>query len=154
MSSKKFLLILGIFLILTILIMVLLFVFMGLYNSSQNQATTSASSVENIDPVSYIKESWQFTDAQWDRSTNTITAIRTYDLTREDAEKIGSRVFTEDLAPDSYLTEALTIAADLSSRFSMGDVKVVISFRGNDSQELFSVDSLGEITTCWEIPAE
>lgn len=150
MNTKKILLILGLIIILSGIILGLLFVFLGIYNTSPNPNDSQTVSTHAPDPVQYLKESWQFHDCQWDQNTNTVTAIRVYDLSLDDAKKIGSRVFTDDLSPESYLSQALTIAADLSSRFSMEQVTVVISFRGSDSQELFSVDSKGNISTCWE----
>ena len=84
-----------------------------------------------------------------DNETNTVTAIRTFDLSYTDAQQIGGRVFTGDLAPESYLSQAVTIEADLRSRFSTGDLTVILSFLGNEDRELFRVDSGGNISTCW-----
>lgn len=150
MNTKKLLLILGVVIILLGLVLGLLFVFLGIYNSSQNATDSQVISTAATDPVQYLKESWQFYDGEWDKNTNTVTAIRVYDLTLENAQKIGDRIFTDDLSPESYLAQAMTIAADLSSRFSMENVTVIISFRGSDSQELFSVDSKGNVSTCWK----
>ena len=101
------------------------------------------------DPIAYLKDSWHFHEGQWDRSANTITAIRVYDLSYEEGKKVGAQVFTGDLAPETYFSQALTIAADISARFAMEEVTVVISFRSNDQGELFSVDSTGNISVCW-----
>lgn len=149
MNAKKILLILGILVILTGLIVSLLFVFIGLYKNSQDSGNSRDTSMVLDDPIPYLKESWHFEDGEWDPDTNVVTAIKIYDISYEDAKKIGSRVFTDDLAPETYLSQALTIAADLSSRFSIEHVTVEISFRGNDGQEIFSVDSTGNIITCW-----
>lgn len=149
MNVKKALLILGVLIILIGVIIGLLFAFLGIYNSSQNLTVSTTVDTLTGDPVAYLKESWQFHDAQRNVNENSVTAIRIYDLSYEDAKKIGNRVFVDDLSPESYLSQALTIAADLSSRFSMDQVTVIISFRTNDGNEIFSVDSKGNISTCW-----
>lgn len=151
MKKKQLILLLGALLLLIGLVVCLLLLFLGLYGNSQISLDSPQSTtiVDTTDPVGYLKESWYFHDGHWDRGSNTVTAIRTFDLTYEEGQKVGAQVFTEDLAPETYLSQALTIAADLNSRFSMTDVTVVISFRSSDDMELFSVDSIGNISTCW-----
>lgn len=149
MNLKKGLLIFGALIILIGVIVGLLIAFLGLYQSTQELSTPQSTAVPSGDPVRYLKENWQFYDASWDKTSNTVTAVRVYDISFEDAQKVGDRVFVDDLSPESYLSQALTIAADLSSRFSMENVTVVISFRAADKQEIFSVDSLGNVSTCW-----
>ncbi len=149
MKRKHILLLLGTLLILIGLVVCLLFVFVGLYRSSQNSSQTETPTVVKSDMEQYVIDSWQFHDCKWDSDTNTITAIRTFDLTYEDAKRVGSRVFSGDLAPETYLSQAVTIEADLRSRFPTGDLCVILSFRGSGERELFRVDSRGNIITCW-----
>ena len=151
MKKKQLILILGVLLLLIGLVVCLLLLFLGLYGNSQITLDTPKDTtiIDATDPVGYLMESWYFHDGHWDRSSNTITAIRTFDLTYAEGQKVGAQVFTGDLAPETYLSQALTIAADLNSRFSMKDVMVVISFRSSDGMELFSVDSIGTVSTCW-----
>lgn len=150
MKKKQVLFIFGILVILIGLVLCLLLLFFGLYGNSRITGSVQESLPTVGDPVTYLKDSWQFQDSLWDRDSNTVTAIRTFDISYEDCQKVGAQVFTGDLAPDTYLTQALTIAADLNSRFSMDDVTVVISYRSNDDREIFSVDSVGNVSTCWD----
>ena len=151
MNKKQLILLVGILLILVGFIISMLFVFIGLYRSSYS-AEHSSDSGSKADIEQYVIDSWHFQDCTWDSKSNTLTAIRTYDLTYEEAQEIGSRVFVEDLAPESYLAQTVTIEADLRSRFSMESLTIVLSFRGNDNSELFRVDSTGQISTCWNAP--
>ena len=150
MKKNHLLILTGTVIVLIGLVVGLLFLFLGLYNKTQAPAANHESGTLIADPVEYLVDSWHFDDGLWDSTTNTVTAIRVYDLSYDNGKKIGGQVFTDDLAPDTYLSQALTIAADLNSRYSMEDVTVVISFRSHDGGELFSVDSVGNISTCWD----
>ncbi len=151
MKKKTLLITIGILVILIGLALCLLIAFLGLYGKTHSIIDPSSTAASSDTPESYLINSWQFHDCQWDRDTNTITAIRTFDISYEDGKKVGGAVFTEDLAPESYLSQTLTIAADLDARFSTKGITVVISFRSNDGMELFSVDSNGNISTCWSV---
>ena len=149
MKKKTILIMIGMLIVLVGLALCLLLTFLGLYGKSQGTTVAPSSAADIGTPESYLIDSWQFHDCQWDKATNTVTAIRTFDLTFEEGKKVGAAVFTEDLAPESYLAQALTISADLDARFSTEDITVVISFRSSDDMELFSVSSDGSISTCW-----
>lgn len=154
MNKKSLYFIIGTLVVLIGLTVCLVCAFLGLYKNSRNLAQGESEGTPASDIVQYLKDSWHFEDGEWNGKARTATAVRIYDLTYEEAQKIGARVFTEDLAPESYLAQALTISADLSSRFSVKDVTVVISFRGNDGKELFSVDSQGTVSVCWDTAEE
>ncbi len=151
MKRKNVFLLLGTLLILIGLVVCLLFVFLGLYRSFQASPDSPAVTAPKEDMELFVINSWYFHDCTWDEENETLTAIRTFDLTYEDAQKIGSRVFSGDLAPETYLSQAVTIEADLRSRFSEDDLTVILSFRGSDGAELFRVDSRGNISTCWSV---
>ena len=149
MKKKSLWITVGILVALIGLVLCLLITFLGLYGKTRPTTGLSSTVLNTDTPEAYLIDSWHFHDCRWDSATNTVTAIRTFDLTYEDGKKVGAAVFTEDLAPESYLAQALTIAADLDARFSTDDITVVISFRSSDDKELFSVDSNGNISTCW-----
>ena len=149
MKRRHIFLLLGTLLILIGLVVCLLFVFVGMYRSSQDSPETHTDVVSKGDMEQYVIDSWHFHDCTRDEESETLTAIRTFYLTYGDAQKIGSQVFSGDLAPETYLSQAVTMEADLRSRFSTGDLTVVLSFRGSDGAELFHVDSNGNISTCW-----
>ncbi len=152
MKRKHILLLLGILLVLIGFIVCLLFVFVGMYRSSHGSSETLSNAVSKGDIEQYVIDSWHFPDCIHDSDSNTVTAIRTFDLTYEDAQKVGSQIFSGDLAPNTYLTQAITMETDLHSRFSTEALTVILSFRGSDGIELFRVDSNGNITTCWDSP--
>ena len=151
MNKKSVYMLLGILLVLIGFVVGLIFAFFRLYENSQGgtQPEIPLNSAES-EAIQYLEDSWHFQDGEWNRKKDTVTAIRVFELTYEDAQKIGSEVFTGDLAPETYLPQALTIQTDLISRFNLEDITVVISFRGTDGKELFRVDSSGHVSTCWE----
>lgn len=150
MNKKQVFFLIGITLILIGLITSLVFVFVGLYRSATDSSAPGSVTESKDDMERYIIDSWHFQDCLWDSESNTLTAIRTLDLSYEEAKEIGARVFSGDLAPESYLAQAVTIEADLRSRFPIKSLTTVLSFRGRDDKELFRVDSTGKISTCWD----
>ena len=149
MNKKHLWIALGIAVCLIGLAVCLLLAFLGLYGRTQTAEVPQTDAQSPYGLEDYLIEHWQFQECLWDPSANTITAIRVLDISYEDGQKVGSTVFTGDLAPETYLSQAATIAADLNTRFATGDAILVISFRSSDRVELFSVDSVGNISTCW-----
>ncbi len=116
--------------------------FLTLAPSSGNDATT----LPNTDIVSYVQEHWQIADAEY--ANGTLTIRKSFDITYEQACKLGGNIFTEDLAPESYLSLVATLAADLETQFE--PTLVLLCYCSSDGQTIFSVNSQGEISTCWQ----
>ncbi len=96
----------------------------------------------------FVVEKWHFDRA--DVKDSVLTAVREMDLTLREAELVGATVFTGDLAPESYLSQAATLHADVMSSFGLTELRTVIRYESSDEEEIFSVDSDGNILTCWE----
>ena len=102
----------------------------------------------NAELLSYVQKNWQLGDAEY--AGGVLTVRKTFDLSYEQACKLGGNIFVDDLAPESYLSLVATLSADLSSQFSNAPALVVLRYCSNDGQTIFSVDSEGNISTCWE----
>ena len=102
----------------------------------------------DTDLLSYVQEHWQLSDTQF--SDGTLTVRKSFDITYEQACKLGGNIFVDDLAPESYLSLVATLAADLDTQFDNPPSLVLLRYCSNDGQTIFSVNSNGEISTCWE----
>ena len=96
----------------------------------------------------FVVDKWHFDRA--DIKDSVLTAVREMDLTLREAELVGATVFTGDLAPESYLSQAATLHADVIATFGLTELRTVIRYESSDGEEIFSVDSEGKILTCWE----
>ncbi len=146
MKKTMTLLIIGILLLLLVGSFFILKSFVVLYGKSQGQSTDATTvNVERLE--SFMITEWGFEGAELEGDT--LTAIRSMSLSYEEACLVGGAVFTDDLSPESYLSQAATIQADVESTFGLKDLTLILSFRSTDGKEIFSVDSQGNITTCW-----
>ena len=142
--------------ILLILLLVLLLVgaavgiysFISVYGRARGQELDPATAVER-EVEAFLVDQWNFQQAEL--KGKTLTAVRTMDLSYEDACLVGAAVFTDDLAPESYLSQAATILEDVENTFAMEGLTLVLRMESNDDKEIFSVDSEGTIQTCWTV---
>lgn len=121
--------------------------FVGLYRDSKDPAAPTVS-YDSREIETFIIDKWHFDRATMENGT--LSCIRIMDLSLEEARLVGGAVFTGELAPESYLSQAATIEADVLTGFGLSEIQVRIVFEGNDGQEIFSVDSSGKILRCWE----
>lgn len=112
--------------------------------NSQSDPTTGV----RTDLLSYVEERWQLSDAEY--ADGTLTVRKHFGITYEQACKLGGNIFADDLAPESYLSLVATLAADLDTQFETAPALVVLRYCSSDGKTIFSVDSNGEITLCWE----
>ncbi len=151
-QSKKTILIplLFVLLVLIALAVYLCISFFQLYGEAKKEEQSPTQVEEHSNIEAFLVDNWHFARGEYDPLSQTATGIKSYDLTLAQAQEVGGSVFAGELAPETYLPQALTIAADLSTRFSCPEVTVVISARGSDGEEIFRVDSKGDIWTCWD----
>lgn len=98
----------------------------------------------------YLEEQYPNFTAQIDASNATVTLIRELTITHAQAVAHGGNIYADELAPETYLEPARTIAADIAVHAQRTEMKVVLLYRSSDGQDVFSVCSDGTITTCWE----
>lgn len=106
------------------------------------------STAQKEDILSYVQEQWQLTDNEY--ADGVLTVRKSFDITYEQACKLGGNIFTEDLSPESYLSLVATLAGDLETKFENAPKLVLLCYCSSDGQTIFSVSSRGEITTCWQ----
>ena len=148
MKKTMILLICGILLLLLVGSFFILKTFVSIYGQSQGQ-TTHATTANPEKLESFLIDQWGFEAVE--AEGNCITAIRSLSLSYEDACLVGASVFTDDLSPETYLSQAATIQADVESTLGLTDTELILSFRSTDGKEIFSVDSAGNISTCWTV---
>lgn len=142
--------------ILLILLLVLLlagsafgiYSFISVYGRAQGQALDPAAAGSR-EVEAFLIDQWNFQQAELEGKT--LTAVRTMDLSYDDACLVGATVFTDDLAPESYLSQAATILEDVENTFAMEGLTLVLRMESNDEKVIFSVDSEGNIQTCWTV---
>ena len=142
--KKTLLILLPIFAVLLIVAIAAFALFLNFASVNDSEPSTS----EDTDFLSYVREQWQLNDA--DYADGVLTVRKSFDITYEQACKLGANIFTDDLAPESYLSLVATLAGDLSSRFGNAPSLVVLRYCSSDGQTIFSVNSRGEISTCWQ----
>ena len=142
--KKTLLILLPIFAVLLIVAIAAFALFLNFASVNDSEPST----LEDTDFLSYVREQWQLNDA--DYADGVLTVRKSFDITYEQACKLGANIFTDDLAPESYLSLVATLAGDLSSRFGNAPSLVVLRYCSSDGQTIFSVNSRGEISTCWQ----
>lgn len=137
-----------IFLALVIVLSVLLVLrFSKLYGSMRSE---SSSKAKTISVEEYVAPLWQNFSCEYDEKTNTLIMTRETSLSYESACTYGGSVYTGELSPESYLTNAVSIAADVSANCAIDGLEVVLRFTATDGAAVFTVSSDGTVWTCWE----
>lgn len=121
--------------------------FFVLYRDASEADNTVQTTEAATDMEAFVLEKWDVESTDYDGSS--LTLYRSYPLSYEQACKLGGNIFTGDLAPESYLPFAATVAADVSSRFGPPVPVVVLAYLSEDGEVIFSADSQGNIYTCW-----
>lgn len=121
--------------------------FFVLYRDASETNEPAQSTKAQTDIEAFVLENWDVADTEYDGKT--LTLYRTYPLSYAQACELGGNIFTGDLAPESYLPFAATVAADISSRFGPPVPVIVLAYRSEDGEVIFSADSQGSLYTCW-----
>ena len=145
---KKWL-ILAVAIVLVILLTVGIFLcirFVSIYREMQEAESTAQSlSVEE-----YAAQKLPEFVREYDRKTNTLTLSRVSTLSYEEACSIGAKVYVDELAPETYLSQARSIDLDITAQCRSGALTVVLCYLSTDGEPIFTVSSEGDIWTCWE----
>lgn len=120
--------------------------FVGLYQSAkQPEAESGKLSVEQ-----YAAERLAEFDVSYDAAARLLTLSRTAGMNYDDARSYGGRVYVDELAPETYLDQARSIALDAIASTGCAGLCVKLSYLSTDGQEIFSAASDGTVWKCWE----
>ncbi|MBR4308335.1 MAG: hypothetical protein IKT58_01935 [Oscillospiraceae bacterium] len=145
--KKTMIVLLGVaFLLLLVGSIFLIRSFIQIYGQSQGENNPTLSS-EAGEIESFMAEKWDCKAASL--QGNTLFMVRPMGLTYEEACRVGGLVFVDDIAPESYLSLVATMQADVLTNFAIDDIRVILVYESTDGEEIFSVDSDGNIQTCW-----
>ena len=145
-NMKKWL-IAAILVVLAILVAVSIFLilrFYDIYSSMENSDTEAATLQTDVE--SYIVPLWPSFTCEYSEGALTMTQATTISYTG--ALSYGKEVYCDDLAPETYLSDAVTIATDIASHCGVS-AEVTFRFLSSDGEPIFTVSSDGTIWTCW-----
>lgn len=146
---KKWILVGVILLLLALLAVIILFgsQFLSLYASldSEQDVASPTSQVED-----YVRSHWPQYGCAYDGKTQTLLLTKQTEMEISSARKVGSKVYVDELAPETYLEDVSAIAVDVISHCDCPRLTVILSYLSVEGESIFSVSSSGTITTCWE----
>lgn len=103
----------------------------------------------SADLQAYISQQWEgYTLVSYDESSQCATVRAQSAVTYAQAKQYGADAY-ESLM-DSYIASARAIAAGLKMECGISRPVVVLRQLSTDGQEIFSVDSDGKYSACWE----
>ena len=105
---------------------------------------------ESIQLEEYVQEHWPDFEAHYDAESKTLTLSQVTKLTYESACVNGSSIYSNELAPATYLPQARSIAIDLMGSCNTSGINVILSYESTDGMPIFTVNSNGETWACWE----
>lgn len=140
-------LIAAILVVLAILIAVSIFLVLRFYDiySSMESSDSEAATLQT-DVEAYIAPLWPSFTCEYSEGTLTMTQATT--ISYAGALSYGKEVYCDDLAPETYLSDAVTVAADIGSHCG-ASAKVTFRFVSSDGEPIFTVSSDGTVWTCW-----
>ena len=146
-TMKKWL-IAAVLVVLAILIAVSIFLVLRFYSiySSMESSDTEAATLQT-DVEAYIAPLWPRFTCNYSESPLTMTQATS--ISYAGALSYGKEVYCDDLAPETYLSDAVTIAADIASHCGVS-AEVTFRFVSSDGEPIFTVCSDGTVWTCWE----
>lgn len=142
--------------IIAVLILILIFLavflifgsqFLSLY-ASMDADQEVASPVGKVE--TYVSAQWPQYTAFYDDTTQTLLLNKQTQMKIDSARNVGSKVYVDELAPETYLENVSAIAVDVISHCDCPKLTVVLSYLSVEGECIFSVSSNGTITTCWE----
>lgn len=96
----------------------------------------------------YAGEHWR--DFQCSYDGKTLVLAQKTDMTYENACAYGGNIYTEELAPETYLSQVYSIRADVLANCKTESLEVELSYLSTEGEPIFTVSSTGDIFTCWE----
>lgn len=119
--------------------------FLSVYRSATGGETTA----QTLPVQDYAAQKLPEFECAYDEAAKTLTLSRSSSLSYDDACAFGGKVYVDELAPETYLAQARSIALDVEAQCG-SRVTVVLCYTATDGKPIFTVSSGGEIRTCWE----
>lgn len=122
--------------------------FVGALGEKDKKPTSKKYSSDQLE--AYLQENWsEFTFVSFDPDSGKILLRGETDYTYEQAEKYGEAVFDEDYL-SSYVNLVQQIAISVSVDCDIDHCKVCLDQYSTDGKVIYSVESGGQITACWQ----
>ncbi|MCQ2419350.1 MAG: hypothetical protein MJ085_06135 [Clostridia bacterium] len=116
----------------------------GEKKKAESAKTYSADSLEQ-----YISENWnEYEFVSFDAQTGLLIIKGSVEYPYEKAEKYGAAVFDEDYM-NSYVNLVQQVAIGVSVDCDVDGCTVELQQYSTDGKIVYTVDSNGQITTCW-----
>lgn len=130
------------------LLLSLAFFFFGSRGEDKN--STPVKEYNSAQLKDYIRDNWdEYEYVSYDPETGILSIKGSLDYTYEKAEKYGAAVFDDDYL-SSYVYLVQQIAIGVSVDCNVDGCTVTLDQYSTDGQIIYSVDSNGEITACWD----
>ena len=137
----------AILIVLAVLIAVSVFLVLRFYSIySSLDSSDPEPSTQQTDVEAYIAPLWPAFTCEY--SDGSLTMAQTTTISYSGALSYGKEVYSDDLAPETYLSDAVAIAADVASHCGVS-AEVTFRFLSSDGEPIFTVCSDGTIWTCW-----
>ena len=141
-------LVIAVAVILVVLIAVCVFFgvkFLSLYRSADDTESTA----QKLSVQDYAAQKLPEFDCSYDEAAGALTLSRSASLSYDDACAIGGKVYVDELAPETYLSQVRSISLDVEVQCG-SPVNVVLCYRSTDGNPIFTVSSDGSVWSCWE----
>lgn len=102
------------------------------------------------DVEAYAEKHWPNYICSFNADDRVLTLSQDTTMSYDNACSYGSSVYTDELAPETYLNQVRSIAIDVIAHCGDSSLNVVLEYVSNDGKPIFSVGSDGSIWTCWE----
>lgn len=145
--KKKLLLLLAVVLLVLLALSVFLII---RFVSLASGGDASETAVDAAEVTAYANEHWPQYEAAYDAASQSLTLTKQTQLSYENACLVGASVYSGSTAPETYQSDAATIAVSVANQFSISRVTVTLRFLSTDGAIIFSVSSDGTVDTCWE----
>lgn len=125
----------------------LIIYFIGLAESTEPSADNE---VEYEAVEEYVAKVWPNYESDYDSENQILTLSYETTMTYENACSYGGSVYTDELAPETYLDQVRSIAIDVIAHCGCRSLNVILQYTSSDGKPVFTVCSDGSIWTCWE----
>lgn len=120
--------------------------FLNLYRNDAE--TESGADAQNV--LSYARENWGSYHMVYDPELTLLTLTKQTSTSYDSACRFGGEVYTDALAPESFLPEVRLIAADVAATCDVPGLEVLLQYTAESDEVIFSVHSDGTIFHCWD----
>lgn len=117
-------------------------------SSSYNSNSGTDDTEQDI--VGYAQENWPQFQASYDSDSRTLTLSKETQMSFENACAFGASVYSNELAPETYLNDVATIARDIETHCGCDGLTVTLCYLSTEGTPIFSVSSDGSIDVCWQ----